>query len=85
MAMIGVALGDRDLAGDASFGGQEIVMRPIESPVFEIEADGEQSALRVVEERKIHLHGDAFVGSAEIAAAANVFIGPPCSQFDRVD
>ena len=54
MAVVGVAFGDRDQAGNSRFGGEQIVVGAVESAVFQIEADGKQSPLRVVEQREVH-------------------------------
>ena len=57
-----LALRDREEAGDARLGGEQVVARDVEPPrplgVGEAVADREQPALRVVEEAEVHLRDE---------------------------
>ena len=47
-------------------GGQEVVVRAIGAAVLQVVTDREQPPLRVVQQRKIHLHRHRFVALAKM-------------------
>ena len=50
-----VALGDREEAGEASLGGEEVVVARIERPVPDPKPDREEFAGRIEQEAEVHL------------------------------
>ena len=53
-----IILRDGNEAGEARFGGEEIVRARVEPPCARIVADGKETSLLVVEDCEIHRHGD---------------------------
>ncbi len=61
-----VALGDSDKTGNASFGGQQVIGRPVVLSHGHVEADRQHFAAGVVQEREVHFRNKRLRGGGNL-------------------